>query len=285
MAVDHPSGLLFPLDEPAQPKPFIKWAGGKQALLEALRPHFPASCDRYFEPFLGGGSVLFGLAPAPAVVGDRNDWLLDTYEALRDDWRAVATVLDGLPNTKPDYLRIRAVPPETLEPATRAAHFIYLNKTGFRGLFRVNRAGRFNVPYGAYDRRYYDPDNLRAVAQRLATVTFRRGDFEDVLAEARRGDFAYLDPPYAQLGGHADFNRYTDGPFGPADQERLAACCHGLADRGVGFVLSNHDLPWVRELYEGYEHVVVDARREINLSPRKRDIRELLVVSPAASAG
>ncbi|MDA0933972.1 MAG: DNA adenine methylase [Planctomycetota bacterium] len=277
-----PPGLLFPLDEPVRAKPFVKWAGGKQALLDALRPHFPTGCGRYFEPFLGGGSVLFGLAPDHAIVGDRNDWLLDTYEALREDWRAVAAVLDGLPNTKEDYLRIRAVPPESLAPATRAAHFIYLNKTGFRGLFRVNRAGRFNVPYGAYDRRYYDPENLEAVARRLGTVTIRRGDFEDVLGDAVRGDFVYLDPPYAQLGGHSDFNRYTDGPFGPADQERLAARCRRLADLGVGFVLSNHDLPWVRELYEGFEHAVVEARREINLSPSKRSIRELLVLNPAA---
>jgi DNA adenine methylase len=278
------SGMLFPEDEPGSAKPFLKWAGGKQALLESLRPHFPATCRRYFEPFLGGGSVLFGLAPEHAVVGDRNDWLLDTYEAIRDDWSAVTRLLDELPNTKDDYLRIRAVDPVSLSPAARAAHFIYLNKTGFRGLFRVNRSGRFNVPYGAYDRRYYDPSNLAAVARRLETVSIRRGDFAEVIADAESGDFAYLDPPYAQLGGHADFNRYTDGPFGVQDHERLAAGCRSLADRGVGFALSNHDVPWIRDLYAGFSFVLLDARREINLRSKNRDIRELLVVHPIPEA-
>ncbi len=266
------------MDEPVPAKPFVKWAGGKQALLDALRPHFPDACGRYFEPFLGGGSVLFGLAPIHAIVGDRNDWLLDTYEAIRDDWTAVARILDELPNTREDYLRIRAVPPAALPRPQRAAHFIYLNKTGFRGLFRVNRSGAFNVPYGAYDRRYYDPENLEAAAERLRTVTIRRGDFESVLEDARAGDFAYLDPPYAPLGGHADFNRYTDAPFGAADHERLAACCRALAARKVAFALSNHDLPWVRELYAGFHHVVLDARRDINLRSSRRAIQELLVV-------
>jgi DNA adenine methylase len=268
------------MEEPAAAKPFVKWAGGKQALLDSLRPFFPTSVGRYFEPFLGGGSVLFGLAPEDAVVGDRNDWLLDTYEAIRDNWEAVARALDTLPNTREDFLRIRAVPPSSMPPHLRAAHFIYLNKTGFRGLFRVNRAGMFNVPWGAYDRRYYDPTNLAAVARRLRTVIFRRGDFEGVLADAGAGDFVYLDPPYAPLGGHADFNRYTDGPFSTADHERLAACCRALAERGAGFALSNHDLPWIRELYEGFLHVELEARREINLSSKKRSIRELLVVHP-----
>src|ERR1041385_887906 len=194
-----------------QPRPFVKWAGGKQGIAAHLVGMFPREYGRYVEPFLGGGSVLFAARPGCAVCGDLNDWLIDYYTAIRDDWRAVAAVLETLPNTKDDYLRIRAIRPDGLDTRHRAAHFIYLNKTCFRGLFRVNRHGQFNVPYGEYDRRYYDPDELASVADALTNIDFRAGDFERTLDGISDGDFAYLDPPYYKLGGYSDFNRYTKG--------------------------------------------------------------------------
>ncbi|WP_165228556.1 DNA adenine methylase [Aquisphaera insulae] len=260
-------------------RPFVKWAGGKQAIASVLVGMFPGRYGCHYEPFLGGGSVLFAARPEVAVCGDQNEWLLGCYAAIRDDWPRVAGVLDVLPNTREDYLRIRAVRPGTLDPFTRAAHFIYLNKTCFRGLFRVNRENQFNVPYGAYDRRYYDPNELAAVAEALRNIEFRSGDFERSLAGIRPGDFAYLDPPYYKLGGYSDFNRYTQGRFREDDHARLASVCRELDARGVLWAVSNSDTPFVRRLFDGYAMIPVSNRREINLDPRERDITELLIVN------
>lgn len=240
---------------------------------------FPDRFDRYFEPFLGGASVLLELRPARGVVGDRNDWLLDAYEAVRDDHKRVAEILDGLPNTREAFERIRAIRPEGLGFHRRAAHLIYLNKTCFRGLFRVNQSGAFNVPYGAYDRRYYDPENLEAVAARLQGVEIRRGDFEATLADASANDFIYLDPPYHKLGGFSDFNRYTQSQFRESDHARLADLCRDLDARGVRWAVSNSDTPLVRELFEGFRIANVAARREINLNSRGRDVNELFITN------
>jgi DNA adenine methylase len=277
-------GELWTGDAPASAtatpaRPFLKWAGGKQALAAEIVARIPRGIERYVEPFLGGGSVFFTLAPSAALLGDGNDWLIDTYAAIRKDWRPVAARLDKLVNTETEYLRIRAVDPAGLDPAARAAHFIYLNKTGFRGLFRVNREGRFNVPYGAYDRRYYDPDELAAAARALRGAELRAGDFEATLAEVSKRDFVYLDPPYWKLGGFSDFNRYTPGQFREEDHRRLAACCRELDRRGARFLLSNSDTPFVRELYAGFRFERIAARREIQLDPAKRDVAELLIAN------
>jgi DNA adenine methylase len=263
-----------------RPRPVLKWAGGKQALAPFLVERFPRRFRRYYEPFLGGGSVLLELARTDgAVVGDLNEWLLDTYEAIRDDWRQVAAILDGLRNTKSDYLRIRKVCPSELGLYERAAHLIYLNKTCFRGLFRVNRHGQFNVPYGAYDRRYYAPENLEAVSRALRSVVIRRGDFELCVQDAGRGDFVYLDPPYFKFGGYSDFNRYTPGQFREDDHVRLATLCRKLDARKAKWALSNSDTEFVRSLFVGYRFETVDSRREINLKSRKRNIQELLITN------
>jgi DNA adenine methylase len=257
--------------------PVLKWAGGKQGIADQLVRFFPTTFDRYFEPFVGGGSVLFTLYPSRAVVSDLNGWLIDTYEAIRADPARVASLLDELANTKEEYLRIRAIRPDGLDLFQRAAQLIYLNKTCFRGLFRVNRKGQFNVPYGAYDRRYYDPDNLRTVATALQGVEIRRGDFELCLADVTDRDFVYMDPPYYKLGGYSDFNRYTAGQFRENDHFRLAALCRELDLRGVRWAVSNSDTDFVRDLFEGYRTVPFENRREINLNSQERDITELLI--------
>jgi len=260
-------------------KPFIKWAGGKQGLAEQLVTFFPQPIRRFYEPFLGGGSVLFTLRPASAVVGDQNDWLLHTYAAIRDDWKKVAAILDTLPNTRDDYLRIRAINPRSLDEFSRAAHFIYLNKTCFRGLFRVNRKGGFNVPYGEYQRAYYDPANLHAAAGALQHVEIRSSDFELTLHDVTSDDFVYLDPPYYKLGGYSDFNRYTQFQFRENDHLRLAAVCRELDDRGIRWAVSNSNTPFIRLLFDGYEMIEVENRREINLDSQSRDITELLIIN------
>lgn len=269
------------LDTKIRPKarPFVKWPGGKQKLAQFLISKFPQQFDRYFEPFCGGGSVLFELNPEQAVIADLNDWLLDTYEAVRKDWQRVAEELNKMQNTKSEFLRIRSVQPSELQLFQRAAQLIYLNKTCFRGLFRVNRQGMFNVPYGDYDRRYFSPENLSAVSKVLKDVEIRRGDYELCLRDVNELDFVYMDPPYFKQGGHSDFNRYTPGQFKAPDHLRLAAFCRELNDRNVSWALSNSDTSFVRELYAGFQFQSVTARREINLNSKNRSIQELLITN------
>ena len=268
--------LLWP-ETPPPVEPFLKWAGGKRSLLTELLPRFPRSFSRYYEPFVGGGAVLLALAPVRAIASDQNTWLIDTFEAVRDHTDAVVEELVALPNTKEDFLRIRSRDPSDLSLPARAAQFIYLNKTCFRGLFRVNRKGRFNVPYGAYDRRTHDPAHLAGVAHALRGTTFRHADFEEGLRGITRRDFAYLDPPYVKLGGHSDFNRYTDRPFTADDHARLADLCRHLRKRGIPFLVSQSDTEPVRRLFEGFTMTRIDARREINLNASKRSIGELII--------
>jgi DNA adenine methylase len=260
-------------------KPILKWAGGKQALADRLIRYFPENVSRYYEPFIGGGSVLLTLQPRKAVIGDLNDWLLDTYVAIRDNHREVAKYLDNMVNTKEEYERLRAISPATLDPFQRAAHLIYLNKTCFRGLFRVNQKGQFNVPYGAYDRRYYDPENLGAVASCLRDVDIRYSDFELCLHDVTADDFVYLDPPYYKQGGFSDFDRYTKWKFRENDHVRLAAVCQELDERDIRWAVSNSDTPFVRTLFDGYTMHAIANRREINLNSQERHINELLITN------
>jgi len=259
--------------------PFIKWAGGKQIIAESLVAKFPDHYDRYFEPFLGGGSILFELQPPCAVVGDANLWLIQTYEEIRDNPVGVMHHLDGLVNTKAAYLKMRSVPPQSLPKIERAAQFIFLNKTCFRGLFRVNRKGQFNVPYGQYQRRYYDADNILAASRLLQNVAIRTGDFELVIHDAGQNDFVYFDPPYYQMGGYSDFNRYTSGQFREPDHMRLAALCYELNDRGIRWAVSNSDTDFVRSLFSKFTITRLENRREINLQSASRTVTELLITN------
>jgi DNA adenine methylase len=262
-----------------QARPFVKWAGGKQALAHELSSRFPSSYETYFEPFLGGGSIFFSVAPDKAVLGDSNDWLISTYKAVQEDYRAVAAVLGTLTNTRSEFLRIRSRDRAELTQTERAAHFIYLNKTCFRGLYRVNRQGQFNVPYGDYNRRYFDLEELRIASEVLRGIELRSGDFETSIAEVSPQDFVYFDPPYYKFGGYSDFNRYTPNQFRESDHIRLAALCRELHARGVRWAVSNSDTHLVRSLYAGFKMERIKARREINLTAKNRDILELLITN------
>jgi DNA adenine methylase len=255
------------LATPDAPRPILKWAGGKQALADRLVESFPSDFQRYFEPFVGGASVFLTLQPPRAVLCDRNAWLVETYEAVRDHAPEVARALRALPNTREDFLRIRSLDPRDLPPVRRAAQLVYLNKTCFRGLFRVNR------------RRYFDPLNLERFAAALRGVELRCGDFEEGLRGITSRDFAYLDPPYHKLGGYSDFNRYTDRPFTEQDQARLADVCVSLHAREVRWAVTQSDTPLVRRLFARFRVRRLTARREINLAPSRRDIVELLITN------
>lgn len=267
----------------SQAGPFLKWAGGKQGISRRLASLFPSDFGRYYEPFVGGGSVLFTARPEKAVIGDANEWLIDAYRAIREDWERVAEILDGMENTKEEYMRVRGILPQTLPLFQRAAHLVYLNKTCFRGLFRVNRQGQFNVPYGQYDRRYYDPNNLKMVAEALENIEVRRGDFELCLHDSTEGDFVYMDPPYYKLGGYSDFNRYTKDKFKEHDHFRLAAFCRELDLREIRWAVSNSNTDFIRDLFDGYNLIPVSNRREINLNSSNRNITELLITNYAVT--
>jgi len=260
-------------------KPFIKWVGGKQAISSLLNEYFPRNFQTYYEPFIGGGSVFLSLMPNKATICDQNEWLIDTYLAIRDDWEHVASILDTLENNKEEFLKIRRIPHSQLELFNKAAHFIYLNKTCFRGLYRVNKKGEFNVPYGQYNRRYYDPENLEAVSAALQNVEICCGDFEHCITGITKNDFVYFDPPYHKMGGYSDFNRYTKEKFFEEDQVRLSNFCRKLDANEIRWALSNSDTEFIRDLYCEFKFNLIKNRREINLNSKSRSITELLITN------
>jgi len=247
-------------------KPILRWAGGKRQLVPKILAAAPSQYDRYLEPFLGSAAPLLALPPHPSLVADRNAELVNFYQQLRDNHQGVLDVYGCWPNTEDFYLWLRARDREhdilAAAPVLRAARFLYLNKAGFQGLWRVNRKGQHNVPYGHPKRLAVDEEHVAAFAARLRDVDLRCCDFEELLAEARPGDFAYLDPPYVPISPTSGFVAYAGG-FGTADQERLRDCCRRLDRQGTKFLQSNSDCPVVRELYAGFRIEAVQVRRSI----------------------
>jgi DNA adenine methylase len=295
-------------------RPFLKWAGGKRQLLPRLRPFYPAGFARYHEPFLGSGAVFFdlvargALGERDAVLTDENPDLIGTWLRVRDSVGEVLAVLERLArgHASGDAAHYRRVRDRQFNPARQAwyaagadvdryapdlaAMFIYLNRTGYNGLFRVNRAGGFNVPPGRYVRpRIADPTLLRAVSATLSSpqVRLSLAPFESVLERASAGDFVYLDPPYAPLTTTANFRSYTARGFSEADQARVQRVMLTLAARGVHVLLSNSSAPLIVELFErraearaaGLRVYRVPARRAINTRADRRGVVEELLVS------
>lgn len=270
--------------------PFLKWAGGKSRLVPTVAEGVAGlPVERYIEPFLGGGAMFFGLRSrglrVPAILADANAELIATFAAVRDDPEAVIAALRplaeaylaaGREERRELYYRVRASEPEGR--AARAARLIFLNRTCYNGLYRVNRQGRFNVPHGRYVRPLIcDEANLRACAEELAGAELRCADFAEVCAEAGPGDFVYLDPPYHPLSATARFTAYTDRAFGWDDQVRLAAAVRGLAARGAWFALSNSAHPAIGSLYEGLRPLTVQMSRAINSrGDRRAPVEEYL---------
>ncbi len=272
-------------------KPFLKWAGGKGQLLEQFRPLFPEwalgappsrGVPRYFEPFVGSGAVFFALRPGRAVLTDVNRELVDCYRAIQLHLEDVIAALRRHRYEEAHYYRVRDLDPAALALPERAARTIFLNKTGYNGLFRVNKKGRFNVPFGRYTNPgFANPDslgNLRACARALRGVTLEVRDFGEVKRHARAGDFVYFDPPYVPASSTADFTSYAAGGFGWEEQRRLAELFGELTKRGVQAMLSNSDTPAVRELYGAYRVDTVLASRSINSrADRRGKVGEVVV--------
>jgi len=263
------------------PKPFLKWAGGKGQLLGQYGPLFPRRFGRYHEPFVGGGAVFFHLLPPRATLSDANAELVDCFVAVRDDVNAVIRTLGRHRYEKDYYYAVRAQDPAKLEPAARAARTIFLNRTGFNGLYRVNSKGGFNVPFGRYaNPTICDAPNLRACARVLRRATILQAPFASILERARRDDFVYFDPPYQPLSKTAYFTAYGAGGFREDDQRELARVYAALDRRGVLVMLSNSDTPLTRELYRGFRVVEVQATRAINSKAARRGaITELVALN------
>lgn len=278
-----PPGVAAPAKGAA--RPFLKWVGGKTQLLDQMAPLMPKTFRRYFEPFVGGAAVFFDLKTrrpdAPAFLSDVNAELVNCYVAVRDHVEDVIRALKGHRYESEHYYEVRALDPAKLSVPERAARTIFLNKTGFNGLYRVNRSGQFNVPFGRFTKPLFcDEPNLRACSTALAGVSIAHGDFENVLREAKKGDFVYFDPPYVPLSPTSDFTAYIPGGFREAEQRKLAKVFAKLAARGVHVMLSNSDTPLVRELYDGFAIEVVYASRSVNSDiTRRGKVLEVVVRS------
>jgi DNA adenine methylase len=269
-----------PETEPSA-RPFIKWVGGKRQLLPALLGHVPKTYGTYHEPFLGGAALFFGLRPERAVLTDSNVRLIRTYLGIRDDVDTVIGLLKSYKYDRGFFEEMRARDIDRRSDAEVAAWFIYLNRTGFNGLYRVNSKNRFNVPFGRYENpTICDEDNLRACSRALATATIDVKGFEAILERADPNDFVYFDPPYVPLSATSSFTSYTSDGFGPEQQTKLRDVALALKARGVRVLLSNSASPVVRELYRGFQLEEVGANRMVNSRGAGRGkIAELLIWS------
>jgi DNA adenine methylase len=268
-------------------KPIVKWAGGKSKLLGPLCERVPTTVRTYAEPFAGGAALFFALADDPshsferAVLADQNEDLIACYRAVRDDVEAVIAALSDYAYDEEVFYRVRDQDPRPMTDAARGARLIFLNRTCFNGLWRVNRSGKFNVPFGRYTNpKILDADGLRAASAALAKAEVLAVDFAEVTRTLGPGDFAYFDPPYVPLSKSSSFTAYARDGFGPADQDRLAAELGRLKAVGVAAMLSNVDTPATRELYRDFSIHLATAPRSINSQASGRGhVGELIVTS------
>ena len=277
-----------PAGAPGGAVPIVKWAGGKTRLLDELCARTPDGYRRYFEPFVGGGALYFRLHPRSAVLSDSNPDLVNMYRCVAGH---VEAVIDRLGRHRAahdaDYyyaMRERWNAPGGMDAdVERAAAFIYLNKTCYNGLWRVNSRGKFNVPIGRYDEpTIFDAGHLRTASRLLSRARLTTAHFADAVKDARAGDFVYFDPPYHPISDTANFTSYTSSCFGPDDQRELAEIARRLHRRGCTVLVSNSDAAFVRELYRGsdFRIDVVDCARAINSKASARGPqRELLIRS------
>ncbi|MBP8613886.1 MAG: DNA adenine methylase [Firmicutes bacterium] len=300
----HPCSLST--KERVVARPFVKWAGGKSQILCELLPRIDISPRNYWEPFVGGGALFFALLETgiihshsdencdfcgdnamgsksspgkKIVINDKNEELANAYRVVQSNVADLVESLERHLVTKEHFYKVRAQDPSELSEVERASRFIFLNKTCYNGLWRVNKKGHFNVPFGRYKNpRICDETNLLAVSCALRGVTILSRDFEEVAICAQSGDFVYFDPPYHPLSETSDFTSYVDSGFGTKDQERLASVARYLTRAGVFCMISNSDTEFARKLYAGFRVEHVEARRSINSKKDRRGwVPELIV--------
>lgn len=267
--------------------PILKWVGGKRQLLSEIIPLIDESCDNYVEPFIGGGAVLFRLQPKKAIINDYNTELINVYRTVRDDLDGLVALLKEHEkyNSSDYYYEVRALDRtpdfDKMSNLEKAARIIYLNKTCYNGLYRVNSLGQFNSPYGKYKNpNIVNEVVLRAISKYLNRneISIRSGDYKDVLNDIEKNSFVYLDPPYIPISSSSSFTGYTEGGFGYDKQVELKEECDKLNSKGVHFLQSNSDCEEIRELYKDYRIKIVKAKRAINSDAKKRgQINEVLI--------
>jgi DNA adenine methylase len=269
-------------------KPSLKWVGGKTVLLPEILPRLPAKIKTYYEPFVGGGAVFFALAAEErfdhAMLSDANAELVNVYDVIQTAPERLMDLLRTLRVTEEEFARIRADDSEKHTRVYRAARTIYLNKTCFNGLYRVNKSGKFNTPWGKRESAtLFVEENIRACARAFECASLNTCDFEVSASGAKRGDAVYFDSPYVPVSETANFTGYTAGGFGEIDQIRLRDLAMTLDARGVHVLLSNADTPLVRELYSGFLVESVQAPRRVNSKGGKRgNVGELLISGRSA---
>jgi DNA adenine methylase len=264
-------------------KPFLKWAGGKRQLVPQLLAHVPAYSGRYFEPFVGGGAMFFALEPGHAVLGDTNRRLIRAYGGVRYNVEGVIAKLSGYPFDKGFFLELRGKDIDACKDDVEVACWLlYLNKTAFNGLYRVNRNGGFNVPWGKYKNpTICDAENLRAVSNALRCADFVCGDFEYAVRGAKEGDLVYFDPPYVPSSSTSNFTSYTEGKFNLNEQVRLRDVALKLKDRGVHVMLTNSNTSVVRDLYglDEFKLRRINARGSVAAKGKSRGKRVDLLIT------
>lgn len=263
-------------------EPFFKWTGTKRRLSSQILAHFPRSFRAYHEPFVGGGALFFALAPTGAAhLSDLNPDLVCAYRAVRDDVDGLADRLAAITFSREEYARIQALDPTLLPLLDRAVRFLFLTKTSFNGLWRVNRDGQHNCPVGdKTTMRLCDRKTLVAASRALAGATIDLVDFTAVAGRAEPGDLVYLDPPYVPLSQTASFTAYTKEGFDDADQVKLATLVRTLHARGVFVVQSNSSADRVRELYDGFElHEITASRTGAADGAKRAPVTELVIVA------
>ena len=266
--------------------PILKWVGGKRQLLPNLVPMLPKKINTYCEPFLGGGALLFNLQPRRALINDINAELILVYETIRDDVENLISALSEYKNDAETFYAVRDLDRDKVKYATlskieKAARIIYLNKTCYNGLYRVNNAGEFNTPFGNYKNpNIVNAPVLRAVSNYFnsADITITSVDYAEVLSSISPKTFVYLDPPYDPISDTSNFTGYIKGGFNRAEQIRLRDCCNELNERKIKFMLSNSVTDFILELYANYNITTVKAKRAVNSVASKRGNVEEVVI-------
>ena len=274
-----------------KPKPFVKWVGGKRQLLKQFRElglyppeAFNPMTSTYYEPFVGGGAVFFDLLPKNAKLSDLNSELVITYNVIKNSVDELIESLQKHIYDKEYYLKVRAKKVEDLSEIEVASRFIFLNHTGFNGLYRVNKSGQFNVPFGRYSNPIIcDEDNLRRVSDALRDTIITHQDYKNVLKTARGGDFIYFDPPYYPISTTSSFTSYTAEGFLEKEQAELRDTFVKLHEKGCFVMLSNSDTPFINKLYSGLNGITINkitAGRAINSKGTGRGkITEVLITN------
>lgn len=269
--------------------PIVKWVGGKRQLLSEIVPLLPKITKKitYVEPFIGGGAVIFDQQPVKGIINDYNAELINVYEVIKNEPKPLLELLEihKSLNSADYFYEIRELDRDdkydNLSSVEKAARIIYLNKTCYNGLFRVNQAGQFNTPYG----KYKNPNIVnRPVIMAMSDyfnsndIQIMQGDYRDVLRNLDKNSFVYLDPPYMPISSSSSFTGYTENGFSGIEQLNLKNICDELNERGIKFLLSNSDHPYLREIYSKYKITTVQARRTINSNAKRRgEINEILV--------